>query len=119
MAAVPPQRPPQTAALLALPSSSGGGGGGQTEEMEDYYYSNDNNNCNNNPLISSSGKKRFRTKFTQEQKDKMLSFAEHLGWRIQKQDEEIVQQFCNEVGIKRHVLKVWMHNNKHTLGKKT
>ncbi|PIN02949.1 hypothetical protein CDL12_21910 [Handroanthus impetiginosus] len=105
----PPQQ--QRAALLALPSSSGGGGvaAGSRDEMEDYY---------SNPS-SSAGKKRFRTKFTQEQKDKMLNFAERLGWRIQKQDEELVQQFCNEEGIKRHVLKVWMHNNKHTLGKKT
>lgn len=63
-------------------------------------------------------KKRFRTKFTQEQKDKMCSFAEKLGWRIQKHDEAAVQQFCMELGVKRHVLKVWMHNNKHTLGKK-
>ncbi|KAL6661264.1 hypothetical protein ACP70R_000648 [Stipagrostis hirtigluma subsp. patula] len=67
---------------------------------------------------SGSGKKRFRTKFTQEQKDRMLAFAERLGWRIQKHDEAAVQQFCEEVGVKRHVLKVWMHNNKHTLGKK-
>ncbi|KAK3130287.1 hypothetical protein QOZ80_6BG0491360 [Eleusine coracana subsp. coracana] len=65
-----------------------------------------------------SGKKRFRTKFTQEQKDRMLAFAERVGWRIQKHDEAAVQQFCDEVGVKRHVLKVWMHNNKHTLGKK-
>ncbi|XP_062192497.1 zinc-finger homeodomain protein 2-like [Phragmites australis] len=70
------------------------------------------------PSGSSSGKKRFRTKFTQEQKDRMLAFAERLGWRIQKHDEAAVQQFCEEVCVKRHVLKVWMHNNKHTLGKK-
>ncbi|KAL0431860.1 UNVERIFIED_CONTAM: Zinc-finger homeodomain protein 1 [Sesamum radiatum] len=105
----PPQQQ-QRATLLALPSSSGGGGGsGSRDEMEDYY---------SNPS-SSGGKKRFRTKFTLEQKDKMLNFAERLGWKIQKQDEEMVQQFCSELGIKRHVLKVWMHNNKHTLGKKT
>lgn len=96
---------PQRAAMLALPSSSGGGGG---EEMDGYY---------SNPS-SSAGKKRFRTKFTQDQKDKMLNFAERLEWKIQKQDEEVVQQFCSELGIKRHVLKVWMHNNKHTIGKK-
>jgi ZF-HD class homeobox domain-containing protein len=66
----------------------------------------------------SAGRKRFRTKFSQEQKDRMLAFAERVGWRIQKHDEAAVQQFCDEVGVKRHVLKVWMHNNKHTLGKK-
>ncbi|KAK8664136.1 hypothetical protein V6N13_083936 [Hibiscus sabdariffa] len=63
-------------------------------------------------------KKRFRTKFTQEQKDKMLNFAEKAGWKIQKQEESVVQQFCQEIGIKRRVLKVWMHNNKHNLAKK-
>ncbi|ERN14507.1 hypothetical protein AMTRI_Chr01g128880 [Amborella trichopoda] len=68
--------------------------------------------------LNPMGKKRFRTKFTQEQKDKMLAFAEKVGWRIQKQDEAEVQRFCMEACIKRHVLKVWMHNNKHTLGKK-
>ncbi|KAM7470234.1 hypothetical protein LguiA_008417 [Lonicera macranthoides] len=63
-------------------------------------------------------KKRFRTKFTQEQKEKMLDFAEKVGWKIQKQEESVVQQFCQEVGVKRRVLKVWMHNNKHSLAKK-
>ncbi|KAG9149663.1 hypothetical protein Leryth_017576 [Lithospermum erythrorhizon] len=76
---------------MSNPSSSGGGGGG------------------------GGSKKRFRTKFSQEQKEKMLAFAEKVGWRIQKQDEAAVQQFCAESNVRRHVLKVWMHNNKHTL----
>lgn len=63
-------------------------------------------------------KKRFRTKFTQEQKEKMFNFAEKVGWKIQKQEESVVQQFCQEIGVKRRVLKVWMHNNKHNLAKK-
>ncbi|GLU12172.1 hypothetical protein SLE2022_288730 [Rubroshorea leprosula] len=63
-------------------------------------------------------RKRFRTKFTQEQKEKMLDFAERAGWRIQKLEDSVVQQFCQELGIKRRVLKVWMHNNKHSLAKK-
>lgn len=63
-------------------------------------------------------KKRFRTKFSQEQKEKMLGFAEKVGWKIQKQEESVVQQFCQEIGVKRRVLKVWMHNNKHNLAKK-
>ncbi|KAH1191862.1 Zinc-finger homeodomain protein 4 [Glycine max] len=63
-------------------------------------------------------KKRFRTKFTQEQKEKMLAFAERAGWRIQKLDESVVQKFCQEIGIKRRVLKVWMHNNKNTFAKR-
>ncbi|KAE9602088.1 hypothetical protein Lal_00049968 [Lupinus albus] len=63
-------------------------------------------------------KKRHRTKFSQEQKEKMLSFAEKVGWKIQKHEESVVQQFCQEIGVKRRVLKVWMHNNKHNLAKK-
>ncbi|XP_028058083.1 zinc-finger homeodomain protein 6-like [Camellia sinensis] len=63
-------------------------------------------------------KKRFRTKFSQEQKDRMQQFAERLEWKIQKQDEEQVQQFCGEVGVKRQVFKVWMHNNKQAMKKK-
>ncbi|XLS46058.1 hypothetical protein HN51_002923 [Arachis hypogaea] len=63
-------------------------------------------------------KKRFRTKFSQEQKEKMLAFAEKVGWKIQKQEDSVVQNFCNEIGVKRRVLKVWMHNNKHNLAKK-
>ncbi|GAB2232256.1 hypothetical protein Droror1_Dr00011288 [Drosera rotundifolia] len=87
---------------MSHPSSSGGGGGGGG--------SGGNHGA--------TGKKRFRTKFSQEQKEKMLVFAERIGWRIQKQDEALVQQFCEEAQVKRPVLKVWMHNNKHTLGKK-
>ncbi|RRT58147.1 hypothetical protein B296_00043920 [Ensete ventricosum] len=75
-----------------------------------------------NPMMGGGGmgtsgsggqRKRFRTRFTQEQKDKMLAFAESVGWRIQKHDEAAVQQFCDETCVKRHALKVWMHNNKH------
>lgn len=69
------------------------------------------------PMTPSSSKKRFRTKFTREQKEKMMELAEKLGWKIQKQDEEEVDKFCSEIGIKRQVFKVWMHNNKQALKK--
>ncbi|XP_059309424.1 zinc-finger homeodomain protein 2-like [Lycium ferocissimum] len=111
--------PPQTAAAcgylqyhvathqrpLALPSTCGGGG----------VYHEDQEDMSG----GSGSKKRFRTKFSQEQKEKMQEVADKLGWRIQREDEELVQQLCNETGIRRQVFKVWMHNNKHTLGKKT
>lgn len=97
---------PQQHRPLALPSTSGG----HSREEQEEDVSNPSGG-----LGGSLSKKRFRTKFTQEQKDKMLGLAESLGWRIQKHDEAVVQQFCNETGVKRHVLKVWMHNNKHTL----
>ncbi|KAL8141444.1 hypothetical protein V2J09_007465 [Rumex salicifolius] len=63
-------------------------------------------------------RKRFRTKFTPEQKEKMFNFAEKVGWTIQKQEESQLQLFCQEIGVKRKVLKVWMHNNKHNINKK-
>ncbi|CAL0321744.1 unnamed protein product [Lupinus luteus] len=67
---------------------------------------------------AASPRKRFRTKFSQEQKEKMHEFAERVGWKMQKRDEDLVMEFCNEVGVDRSVLKVWMHNNKNTFGKK-
>ncbi|MCO5561511.1 hypothetical protein L7F22_015132 [Adiantum nelumboides] len=65
-----------------------------------------------NPRSGSSKKKRFRTKFTPEQKERMTDFAEMIEWRIVKQDELLVQEFCDNVNVKRNVFKVWMHNNK-------
>uniref|UniRef100_A0A0A9GTX7 ZF-HD dimerization-type domain-containing protein n=1 Tax=Arundo donax TaxID=35708 RepID=A0A0A9GTX7_ARUDO len=48
----------------------------------------------------------------------MLGFAEEVGWRLQKLEDAVLQRFCQEVGVKRRVLKVWMHNNKHTLARR-
>ncbi|CAA2934353.1 zinc-finger homeodomain 3-like [Olea europaea subsp. europaea] len=58
-------------------------------------------------------KKRLRTKFSQEHKEKMLGFAEKSEWKIQNVDEYEVSQFCQEIGVKRKVLRIWMHNNKY------
>ncbi|KAK9670683.1 hypothetical protein RND81_13G217800 [Saponaria officinalis] len=99
---------PTPARPLALPSPAVVGGSSAEDQVTGGMMTM--------TMTSSSGKKRHRTKFTQEQKDKMLGLAERLGWRIQKQDETVVRQFCDETGVERHVLKVWMHNNKHTLG---
>ncbi|KAL6520040.1 hypothetical protein OROHE_017183 [Orobanche hederae] len=70
------------------------------------------------PPFSSGSKRRFRTKFRPDQKDRMHEFAMKMGWRIHKQDEQEVQQFCSEVGIRRQVFKVWMHNNKQAMKKR-
>ncbi|KAM0033545.1 putative transcription factor ZF-HD family [Helianthus debilis subsp. tardiflorus] len=67
---------------------------------------------------NSSGKKRFRTKFTQDQKEKMHELAEQVGWKMQKKDEDLIIGFCNEIGVEKGVFKVWMHNNKMTFGSK-
>ncbi|KAL5993202.1 hypothetical protein ACLOJK_014125 [Asimina triloba] len=90
------------------------GSGLPSESDEQEGGGNDNGAHPRQPVV----KKRFRTKFTPEQKEKMLSFAEKVGWKIQKQEEGVVQQFCQEIGVKRRVLKVWMHNNKHNMAKK-
>uniref|UniRef100_A0A2P2J8U9 MYB family protein n=1 Tax=Rhizophora mucronata TaxID=61149 RepID=A0A2P2J8U9_RHIMU len=77
---------------------------------------NDNATINIRP--GTSPRKRFRTKFTPSQKEKMYHFAQRLGWKMQKSDDDSIQEFCNEVGVDKGVLKVWMHNNKNTFGKK-
>ncbi|KAF5735542.1 zinc-finger homeodomain protein 9-like [Tripterygium wilfordii] len=73
---------------------------------------------NLNQSGSTNTRKRFRTKFTQTQKEKMYEFAERVEWKMQKKDEDLVHEFCNEIGVDKGVLKVWMHNNKNTLGKR-
>ncbi|KAM0946472.1 putative transcription factor ZF-HD family [Dioscorea sansibarensis] len=87
----------------------------ESDEMERQQQHHHHHHQQQGPILV---RKRFRTKFTQEQKEKMLDFAESVGWRLQKQEESVVQHFCQEIGVKRRVLKVWMHNNKHNLAKK-
>jgi ZF-HD class homeobox domain-containing protein len=58
-------------------------------------------------------RKRFRTKFSPEQKQRMQALSERLGWRLQKRDEAVVEDSCREIGVTKGVFKVWMHNNKH------
>ncbi|CAK9186099.1 unnamed protein product [Ilex paraguariensis] len=69
-------------------------------------------------IASPSARKRFRTKFTPDQKEKMLEFADRLGWKMQKRDEDLINEFCSGVGVDKGVFKVWMHNNKNTFGKR-
>ncbi|KAK6129249.1 hypothetical protein DH2020_036958 [Rehmannia glutinosa] len=75
-------------------------------------------NAISTPLLNSSSRKRFRTKFTHHQKEKMLELAEKVGWKMQKRDEDLINQFCTEISVDKGVFKVWMHNNKNTFGKK-
>ncbi|KAM6560617.1 hypothetical protein CsatA_029856 [Cannabis sativa] len=105
---------------LALPGvTSGGGGGGQSrDEGEDASIPSSSTGGGGGSGSKSKRKKRYQTKFTAVQKEKMLELSERIGWRIQKHDESAVEQFSLDTGVSRHVLKVWMHNNKHTLCKK-
>lgn len=71
--------------------------------------------------LSSGGdipsRKRFRTKFSQDQKEKMQKFAEKVEWKMVKVNEDLINEFCNQIGVQRGVFKVWMHNNKSSIGK--
>jgi ZF-HD class homeobox domain-containing protein len=62
---------------------------------------------------AAAARKRFRTKFSPEQKQRMQALSERLGWRLQKRDEAVVDECCQEIGVTKGVFKVWMHNNKH------
>ncbi|TKY55826.1 Zinc-finger homeodomain protein 6 [Spatholobus suberectus] len=95
----------------------GGPAESSSEDLNTFQTNDEGQLLSVQPPLSSN-KKRFRTKFTQQQKDKMLEFAEKLGWKIQKQDEQELHQFCSQVGVKRQVFKVWMHNSKQAMKKK-
>ncbi|KAL6587518.1 Zinc-finger homeodomain protein [Orobanche minor] len=69
-------------------------------------------------LPNSGGRKRFRTRFTHNQREKMLELAERVGWKMHRKDEDLINGYCREIGVDKVVFKVWMHNNKNTLGKK-
>ncbi|CAL5367739.1 unnamed protein product [Camellia sinensis] len=60
----------------------------------------------NRPVNSSgtgnpNGRKRHRTKFTQDQNERMLEFAERVGWKTQKKDDEVIAVCCSNVGVGR------------------
>ncbi|KAF8090374.1 hypothetical protein N665_0478s0033 [Sinapis alba] len=76
------------------------------------YHPNQNTNENG---LRMRKKKRIRTKINEEQKEKMKEFAERLGWRMLKKDEEEIDKFCRLVNLRRQVFKVWVHNNKQAM----
>ncbi|KAJ6831772.1 putative zinc-finger homeodomain protein 9 [Iris pallida] len=83
------------AAQIRTPGSGGAGGGGGTSSSQ------------------KQSRKRFRSRFSPEQKRRMQELSERLGWRMQKRDEALVEESCREIGVGKGVFKVWMHNNKH------
>jgi ZF-HD class homeobox domain-containing protein len=104
-------------AIVVPPLMMNFGSGAAESSSEDLNISGAEFSIQNQQQKKPVLKKRIRTKFSQEQKDRMMEFGEKIGWKIQKHDEHEVQQFCSQVGIKRHVFKVWMHNNKQALKK--
>ncbi|KAI4314842.1 hypothetical protein L6164_027710 [Bauhinia variegata] len=107
---------PSAALIPPMMMAFGGGGGPAESSSEDLnmFHSNPGGQSSVQPPLS---KKRFRTKFSQQQKDEMMEFADKIGWKIQKHDEQEMQQFCSQVGVKRQAFKVWMHNNKQAMKK--
>lgn len=95
---------------------------GYTGPSDDHHYPHPHRTGFNQVVGTKSenpcARKRSRTRFTQEQKEKMQSFAEKLGWKMNRAEEKLTQEFCSEVGVSRRVFKVWMHNNKNAFGKK-
>lgn len=124
----PPHPAPQTkqihsfsaspsAAMVAFGNSSGGATTTESSSEELELPPAATAGGFHRPFMSPSSKKRFRTKFSSQQKQKMMDFAERIGWRIHRQDETEMERFCSEAGVSRQVFKVWMHNNKHSLTK--
>ncbi|KAE8712906.1 Detected protein of unknown function [Hibiscus syriacus] len=59
-------------------------------------------------------KRARRSKLTVDQKNKMMGFADKLGWRSQLREKDAeIQRFCEEVGITKRVFIVWLNNNRH------
>ncbi|KAK9707238.1 hypothetical protein RND81_07G182500 [Saponaria officinalis] len=98
----------------ACGGGSGGSGGGVLVGYTGVGGVGGGHNGNFTSSASGSSRKRFRTKFTQEQKEKMFEFSEKIGWKLKKGDEKLIEDFVREIGVERSVFKVWMHNNKHT-----
>ncbi|KAG2307625.1 hypothetical protein Bca4012_083380 [Brassica carinata] len=115
----PPPPPPQLAPPRS-PNSSSPPPISSSYMLLSLSGTNNNNNLafsgNNNHQTGS--RKRFRTKFSQFQKQKMHEFADRVGWKMQKRDEDDVSDFCRQIGVEKGVLKVWMHNNKNTFNRR-
>ncbi|XP_010425683.1 PREDICTED: zinc-finger homeodomain protein 9-like [Camelina sativa] len=103
--------PPISSSYMLLALS----GNNKTVPFSDLNFSAAAAAANNHISTTTPGsRKRFRTKFSSGQKEKMHEFADRIGWKIQKRDEDDVREFCREIGVDKGVLKVWMHNNKNT-----
>ncbi|XBI16539.1 zinc-finger homeodomain protein 9-like [Aegilops tauschii subsp. strangulata] len=59
-----------------------------------------------------SKRKRSRTMFTADQKLRMQELSEHLGWRLQKRDKDIIEARCHDIGVSKNVFRNWMNNKK-------
>ncbi|KHN45461.1 ZF-HD homeobox protein [Glycine soja] len=58
-------------------------------------------------------KRKKRTTFSSEQKNKLIRFAESVGWKPRKEKKDEIESFCSEMGITRRMFVVWLSNNRH------
>ena len=63
---------------------------GGSGDMMEYSGGGDVGSITEMGVRSGGRKKRFRTKFSAEQKEKMLGFAEKLGWKLQRKEVDDV-----------------------------
>ncbi|CAH2079908.1 unnamed protein product [Thlaspi arvense] len=103
-AAPPPPRSPNSASPPPISSSymllSLSGTNNNNLAFSDLNFSG------NNHHHQIGSRKRFRTKFSQFQKEKMHEFADRVGWKMQKRDEDDVRDFCRQIGVDKSVLKI-------------
>ncbi|CAN0923657.1 Zinc-finger homeodomain protein 8 [Linum grandiflorum] len=105
--------------LLALSSSAAAAAAEPNPNHYHNHHHHHQSTVGKNPAKTHNpsgeiGRKRARTRFTSDQKTRMHDFAERLGWKMLRGNEDkIVEDFCAGIGVRRNVFKVWMHNNKH------
>lgn len=58
-------------------------------------------------------KRKKRTTFSSEHKNKLIRFAESVGWKPRKEKKDEIESFCSEMGITRRMFVVWLSNNRH------
>ena len=58
-------------------------------------------------------RKKPRTKLTKEQKERMTAFAERVGWKSHRHNDQEIRKFCSDIGISRREFKVWLNNNRY------
>ncbi|CAL9224209.1 unnamed protein product [Arabidopsis halleri] len=110
--------PPISSSYMLLSLSGTNNNNNNLASFTDLNFSGGNNHHHHHQHTLHGSRKRFRTKFSQFQKEKMHEFAERLGWKMQKRDEDDVRDFCRQIGVDKSVLKVWMHNNKNTFNRR-
>ncbi|MCE3052006.1 hypothetical protein HAX54_051405 [Datura stramonium] len=66
---------------------------------------------------STSSSTSVRMRLDADQREKVRAFAEKIGWRWTKYNEQVIP-FCAEIGITPYFLKNWIDNNRRKIGPK-